>query len=177
MSCILQIIVVKVFQCTKYADEIKIISEDADLLKELNECHTKQTAHQKQKIHEIHSLYEQKVKAMSADNNRLHEEYLASKTELSNLQGKYDILHKEYEKLQNDNAKTIPIHVHNTAVEECRELFEKLKRQYETEKEKLSTRIKELEESYSQNKTQLDVVMIERNQLKTLNKSLEKRLK
>ncbi|KYN16559.1 hypothetical protein ALC57_11192 [Trachymyrmex cornetzi] len=164
-------------QCTRYADEIKMISEDADLLKELNECYTKQTTHQKQKIHEIHSLYEQKVGAMSFDNNRLHEECLASKTELSNLQGKYDILHKEYEKLQNDNTKTMPVHVHNAAVEECRELFDKLKRQYETEKEKLSTRIKELEESHGQNKSQLDIVTIERNQLKGLNKSFEKHLK
>ncbi|XP_011635744.1 protein Cep89 homolog isoform X2 [Pogonomyrmex barbatus] len=164
-------------KCARYADEIKMISEDADLLKELNECYTKQTAHQKQKIHEIHSLYEQKVEVMSFDNNRLHEQYLASKTELSNLQGKYDILNKEYEKLQNDNTKTIPIHVHNATVEECKDLFEKLKRQYETEREKLSTRIRELEESYGQSKTQLNVVTIERNQLKTLNKSFEKRLK
>lgn len=164
-------------KCTRYADEIKMISEDGDLLKELNECYTRQTAHQKQKIHEIHSLYEQKVEAMSFDNNRLHEEYLASKTELSNLQGKYDVLHKEYEKLQNDNTKTMPIHVHNAAVEECRDLFDKLKRQYETEKEKLSARVKELEESHGQNKTQLDVITIERNQLKALNKSFEKRLK
>jgi len=154
-----------------------MISQDADLLKELNECYTKQATHQKQKIHEIHSLYEQKVGAMSFDNNRLHEECLASKTELSNLQGKYDILHKEYEKLQNDNTKTMPVHVHNAAVEECRELFDKLKRQYETEKEKLSTRIKELEESHDQNKSQLDIVTIERNQLKGLNKSFEKHLK
>ncbi|KAG5308495.1 CEP89 protein, partial [Acromyrmex insinuator] len=164
-------------QCTRYTDEIKMISEDADLLKELNECYTKQTTHQKQKIHEIHSLYEQKVGAMTFDNNRLHEECLASKTELSNLQGKYDILHKEYEKLQNDNTKTMPIHVHNAAVEECRELFDKLKRQYETEKEKLSTRIKELEESHGQNKSQLDIITIEKNQLKGLNKSFEKHLK
>lgn len=177
MSRTLQIIVVKVFQCTRYVDEIKMMSEDADLLKELNECYMRQTTQQKQKIYEIHSLYEQKVEAMSFDNNRLHEEYLTSKTELSNLQGKYDILHKEYEKLQNDNTKTMPIHVHNAAVDECRELFDKLKRQYETEKEKLSTRIKELEESYGQNKTQLDVVTIERNQLKTLNKSFDKHLK
>ncbi|XP_011865300.1 PREDICTED: protein Cep89 homolog [Vollenhovia emeryi] len=164
-------------KCARYTDEIKMISEDADLLKELNECYTRQTAHQKQKIHEIHSLYEQKVEAMSFDNNRLHEGYLASKTELSNCQGKYDVLHKEYEKLQNDNAKTMPMHVHNAAVEECKELFEKLKRQYETEKEKLSARIKELEESCGQNNAQLDVVTIERNQLKALNKSFEKRFK
>nr|XP_012221819.1 PREDICTED: protein Cep89 homolog isoform X2 [Linepithema humile] len=164
-------------KCTRYADEIKMMSEDADLLKELNECHTKQTTHQKQKIHEIHSLYEQKVEAMSFDNNRLHEEYLVSKTELSNLQGKYDILHKEYEKLQNDNTKTMPIDVHNAAVEECRELFEKLKRQYDSEKEKVSTRVKELEESHCQNKTQLDVITIERNQLKVSNKNFEKSLK
>ncbi|XP_032688478.1 centrosomal protein of 89 kDa isoform X2 [Odontomachus brunneus] len=164
-------------QCTKYADEIKMISEDADLLKELNECYAKQTVHQKQKIHEIHSLYEQKVETMSFDNTRLHEECLTSKTELSNLQGKYDVLHKEYEKLQNDNTKTMPIDVHNAAVEECKELFEKLKRQYETEKEKLSTRIKELEELHCQNKTQLDVVTIEKNQLKVSNKNFEKNLK
>ncbi|XP_014475526.1 PREDICTED: centrosomal protein of 89 kDa [Dinoponera quadriceps] len=164
-------------KCTRYADEIKMISEDANLLKELNECYTKQTAHQKQKIHEIHSLYEQKVEAMSFDNNRLHEECLASKTELSNLQGKYDVLHKEYEKLQSDNTKTMPIDVHNAAVEECKELFEKLKRQYETEKEKLSARIKELEELHCQNKTQLDVVTMERNQLKVSNKNFEKNLK
>ncbi|KAL0127745.1 hypothetical protein PUN28_003174 [Cardiocondyla obscurior] len=164
-------------KCTRYADEIQIISEDADLLKELNECYTKQTAHQKQKIHEMHSLYEQKVEAMSFDNNRLHEEYLASKTELSNLQGKYDILHKEYERLQNDNTKTMPVDVHNTAIEECKLLFEKLKRQYETEKEKLSSRIKELEESGSQSKTQLDVVLIKKNELKALNKNFQKHLK
>lgn len=154
-----------------------MISEDADLLKGLNECYVKQTAHQKQKIHEIHSLYEQKVEAMSFDNNRLHEECLASKTELSNLQGKYDVLHKEYEKLQCENTKTMPIDVHNAAVEECKELFEKLKRQYEAEKEKLSARIKELEELHCQNKTQLDVVTTERNQLKGANKNFEKNLK
>ncbi|KAL6441132.1 hypothetical protein ACFW04_003451 [Cataglyphis niger] len=164
-------------KCARYEDEIKMISEDADLLKELNECYTKQFAHQKQKIHEIHTLYEQKVEAMSFDNNRLHEEYLASKTELSNLQGKYDILCKEYEKLQNDNMKTIPTDVHNAAIEECKQLFEKLKHQYETEKEKGSTRIKELEELYSQNKTQLEIVTLERNQLKVSNKNFEKSLK
>lgn len=114
---------------------------------------------------------------MSFDNNRLHEDYLASKTELSNLQGKYDVLHKEYEKLQSDNTKTMPIDVHNAAVEECKELFEKLKHQYETEKEKLSARIKEFEESHCQNKTQLDVITIERNQLKASNKIFEKNLK
>lgn len=154
-----------------------MMSEDADLLKELNECYIRQTGHQKQKIHEIHTLYEQKVEAMSFDNNRLHEEYLASRTDFSNLQGKYDILHKEYEKLQNDNTKTMPIDVHNAAVEECRQLFEKLKHQYETEKEKGSTRVKELEELQCQNKTQIDVVTIERNQLKVSNKNFEKNLK
>jgi len=156
---------------------MKIISEDADLLKELNECYTKQTNHQKQKIHEMHSLYEQKVETMSFDNNRLHEEHIASKTELSNLQGKYDVLFKEYEKLQNDNTKTIPVNVHNAAVEECKELLEKLKRQYETEKEKLSTRVKEIEELHCHNKTQLDVITVEKNQLKTTNKNFEKSLK
>ncbi|XP_072756474.1 centrosomal protein of 89 kDa [Anoplolepis gracilipes] len=164
-------------KCTRYADEVKMISEDADLLKELNECYSKQTAHQKQKIHEIHTLYEQKVQTMSFDNNRLHEEYLASKTELSSLQGKYDLLYKEYGKLQNDNTKTIPIHVHSAAVDECRQLFEKLKQQYETEKEKGATHIKELEELHCQSKTQLDVVTIERNQLKVSNKNFEKSLK
>lgn len=154
-----------------------MVSEDAGLLKELNECYTKQTAHQKQKIHEIHTLYEQKVEAMSFDNNRLHEEYLVAKTELSNLQGKYDLLHKEYEKLRNDNTKTMPIDVHNAAVEECKQLFEKLKRQYETEKEKGSTRIKELEELHCQNKTQLDAVTVEKNLLKVSNKNFEKSLK
>lgn len=154
-----------------------MISEDADLLKQLNECYTKQTAYQKQKIHEIHSLYEQKVEAMSFDNNRFHEEYLTSKTELSNLQGRYNVLEKEYEKLKNDNIKTMPIDIHNATVEECKDLFEKLKRQYETEKEKLSARIKELEELHCQNKTQLDVITIERNQLKTLNKNFEKNAK
>lgn len=154
-----------------------MISEDTDLLKELNECYIRQIAHQKQKIHEIHTLYEQKVEAMSFDNNKLHEEYLASKTELSNLQGKYDILRKEYEKLQSDNIKTMPIDVHNAAVEECRQLFEKLKHQYETEKEKGSTRIKELEELYCQNKTQLEIVTVERNQLKVSNKNFGKSLK
>ncbi|XP_029658934.1 centrosomal protein of 89 kDa-like [Formica exsecta] len=164
-------------KCARYTDEIKMISEDTDLLKELNECYIKQIAHQKQKIHEIHTLYEQKVEAMSFDNNKLHEEYLASKTELSNLQGKYDILRKEYEKLQSDNIKMMPIDVHNAAVEECRQLFEKLKHQYETEKEKGSTRIKELEELYCQNKTQLEIVTVERNQLKVSNKNFEKSLK
>ncbi|XP_020282759.1 centrosomal protein of 89 kDa isoform X2 [Pseudomyrmex gracilis] len=164
-------------QCARYADEIKMISEDADLLKELNECYTKQTVYQKQKIHEIHSLYEQKVEGMSFDNNRLHEEYFTSKTDLSNLQGKYNVLEKEYEKLKNDNAKTMPIDIHNATVEECKDLFEKLKRQYETEKEKLSARVKELEELQCQNKTQLDVITIEKNQLKTSNKNFEKNSK
>lgn len=153
------------------------MAEDADLLKELNECYVKQTTHQKQKIHEIHSLYEQKVETMSFDNNRLHEEYLASKTELSNLQGRYDILYKEYEKLQNDNTKTIPIEVHTAAVEECKGLLEKLKHQYETEKEKLSNRVKELEELQSQNKTQLDIITIEKSQSETSCKNLERDFK
>lgn len=173
----LQIVAVKVFQCVRYADEIKLISEDTGLLKELNECYAKQTNHQKQKIHEMHSLYEQKVETMSFDNNRLHEEHIASRTELSNLQGKHDVLLKEYEKLQSDNTRTMPVDVHNAAVEECKELLEKLKRQYETEKEKLSARVRETEQLHCHDKTQLDVITTERDQLKASNKNFEKSLK
>lgn len=164
-------------QCAKYSDEIQTISKDADSFKELNERYTKQTAYQKQKIHEIHSLYEQKVQAMSFDNNKFHDDYIAAKTELSSLQGKYDVLYKEYEKLQNDNTKTMPIAVHTASVEECRVLFEKLKHQYEIDKEKMSIRIKELEDLHCQSKTQLDVAVTEKTQLKASNKNLEKNLK
>ena len=114
---------------------------------------------------------------MSLDNNKLHKENLTYKTELSNLQGKYEILSEGYEKLKNNSEKTMPISVHNSTVEECKRLFEELKYQYETEKKKLNTRIKQLEESQPENEKQLIVVTAERDQLKAQVKSLEKNLK
>lgn len=146
-------------------------------MKEQNDLLIKQSAVQKQKIQEIHSVYEQKVESMSQDNNKLHKEYLACKTELSNLKGKYEILNEGYEKLKNNSEKTMPVSVHNSAIDECKRLFEELKHQYESEKKKLNTRIKQLEEILPENEKQLITLTAECDQLRLQVKNFEKNSK
>ncbi|XP_015117144.1 protein Cep89 homolog isoform X2 [Diachasma alloeum] len=161
----------------RMASDMKTIEEDASIIKEENEILTKQASLQKQKLHEIHSIYEKKVESMSQDNNQLHATYIACKTELSNVQGKYEILNEAFEKLKKNSERTMPVSVHSEAIEECKRLFEELKSQYETEKRKLLGQLKKFEETNPENEKMLAVVIAERDQLKVLAKNLEKNLK
>lgn len=131
----------------------------------------------KQKIQEIQSVYEQKVKSMSQDNNELHKENLECKTELSNLKGKYEVLNTGYDTLKSKFEKSMPVSVHNTAIEECKRLFEELKQQYESDKKKLSTRVKYLDEIQPENERCLNTLTVERDHLKVQARNSEKNLK
>lgn len=137
----------------------------------------KQVSLHKQKLNEIHSIYENKVTSMSQDNNKLHGDYIACHAELSNLQGKYEILNDGYEKLKKNTEKTMPVSVHTDAIEECKRLFEELKTQYETEKRKLSNQLKRLEELNPENDRVIATLTAERDHLKYLSKNLEKNSK
>lgn len=156
---------------------MKALEKDAAIVKEQNDLLVKQSAIQKQKIQEIHSVYEHKVESMSQDNNKLYKDYLACKTELSNLKGKYEILNEGYEKLKNNSEKTMPVSVHNAAIDECKRLFEELKQQYESEKKKSCARLKQLEEILPENEKLLITITAERDQLKVQDRNLEKNLK
>ncbi|XP_063976052.1 protein Cep89 homolog isoform X2 [Diachasmimorpha longicaudata] len=159
------------------ASNMKTIEKDASIIKEENEILTKQASLQKQKLHEIHSIYEKKVESMSQDNNQLHATYIACKTELSNVQGKYEILNEAFEKLKKNSERTMPVSVHTEAIEECRRLLEELKSQYEGEKRKLLGQLKKFEETNPENEKMLAIITAERDQLKVLVKNLEKTLK
>lgn len=165
------------FQLERCTEEMKTITSDASVVKEQNDLLTKQSALQKLKLQEIHTLYEKKVESMSRDNNKLHADYLACSTELSNLRGKYEILNDGYEKLKNNTDKTMPVSVHTSAIEECKRLFEELKTQYDCEKRKLVDQLKRLEESSPNNERQLVIVTAERDQLRRQTRNLEKSLK
>lgn len=164
-------------QTDRIAADMKTIEEDASIIKEENDILMKQASLQKQKLHEIHSIYEKKVESMSHDNNQLHATYIACKTELSNIQGKYEILNEAFEKLKKNSEKTMPVSVHTEAIEECRRLFEELKSQYETEKRKLLGQLKRFEETNPENEKLLAVVTAERDQLKHLTRNYEKNIK
>ncbi|XP_012271142.1 centrosomal protein of 89 kDa isoform X2 [Orussus abietinus] len=164
-------------KCDKCTEEIKTVGTDAAVMREQNDLLAKQAVQHKQKLHEVHSLYEQKVESMSRDNNKLHDDYVACKSEYSTLKGKYEVLSESYEKLKNTYEKTVPLSVHTSAVDECKRLFEELKYQYEAEKKKLTARIKYLEETNPENEKQLIAVTTERDHLKNLVKHLEKNLK
>ncbi|KAI4482382.1 hypothetical protein M0804_008933 [Polistes exclamans] len=164
-------------KCNRFMEEIKEISNDAALVKEQNDTLVQQVYNHKQKFEEFQSLYERKIESLTQENKTLHKEIVTFKTELSNLQGKYKIVNEGYEMLKNNSDKTMPVHVHIAAVDECKRLFEELKSQYESEKKKLSTRIKQLEESQPDNEKQLVTVTAERNHLKNLTKTLERNLK
>ncbi|XP_066583818.1 centrosomal protein of 89 kDa-like [Prorops nasuta] len=157
--------------------EYETLTSDARLIKEQNDALLKQTSIQKQKLQEIHSVYEKKVESMSQDNNKLHKEYITCKSELSSLQGKYEILCEGYEKLKSTSDKIMPVSVHNAAVEEFKRLFEELKLQYESEKKKLNQRIKQLEDSQPDNDKELIMITAERDQMKITMKNLEKKFK
>lgn len=158
-------------------EEIKEISNDAALIKEQNDTVTQQVVNHKQKLEELKSLYERRIESLTQENKSLHKDVVTYKTELSNLQGKYKIVNEGYEMLKGNSDKTMPVQVHVAAVDECKRLFEELKSQYESEKRKLSTRIKQLEESLPDNEKQLVTVTAERNHLKNLTKTLERNLK
>ncbi|XP_034950632.1 protein Cep89 homolog isoform X2 [Chelonus insularis] len=164
-------------QTEKLENEIKTLLDDVSLIKEENDILTKQATLQKQKLHEIHSIYEKKVESMSQDNNKLHTDYINCRTELSNLQGKYEILNEGYEKLKRNSERTMPVSVHSDAIEECKRLFEELKIQYETEKKKLLTQLKRLEEINPENEKLIASLTTERDHLRYLTKNLEKNLK
>ncbi|XP_047367861.1 protein Cep89 homolog [Vespa velutina] len=164
-------------KCNRYVEEIKEISNDATLIKEQNDKVTQQVVNHKQKLQELQSLYERKIESLAQENKSLHKEVVTYKTELSNLQGKYKIINEGYEMLKSNSDKTMPVHVHVAAVDECKRLFEELKSQYESEKKKLSTRIKQLEESLPDNEKQFVTVTAERNHLKNLTRTLERNLK
>ncbi|XP_057325319.1 protein Cep89 homolog isoform X1 [Microplitis mediator] len=164
-------------QTEKLTEEMKTVTEDIALVKEENDILTKQASLHKQKLHEIHSIYEKKVESMSRDNNKLHSDYVSCKTELSNLQGKYEILSDGYEKLKKNSEKTMPVSVHSDAIEECKRLFEELKTQYETEKRKLLSQLKRFEESNPENEKLIATLTAERDHLRYLTKNLEKSLK
>ncbi|XP_043267193.1 centrosomal protein of 89 kDa isoform X2 [Venturia canescens] len=161
----------------KCMNEMKLLREDATIVKQQNDLLTKQIAVQKIQIQDIHGLYEKKVESMSQDNNKLHTDYLACTTELSNLRGKYEILNEGYEKLKKNTEKTMPVSVHTSAIEECKRLFEELKVQYDSDKKKLTEQVKHLEESNPQSERQLVIITAERDQLKRQTKILEKNLK
>ncbi|KAK2586039.1 hypothetical protein KPH14_012041 [Odynerus spinipes] len=164
-------------KCNRYVEEIKQITNDAAMIKEQNDTLTQQVTYHKQKLQELQSLYERKIESLTHENKNLNKELVSCKTELSNLQGKYKVLNEGYEMLKNNTDKMMPVHVHTAAVEECKRLFEELKSQYESEKKKLSSRIKQLEESQPDNEKQLATVTAERNHLKNLTKTLERNLK
>lgn len=153
------------------------VEKDAIVIKEHNDLLGKQINLQKQKLQELHSVYEQKVESMSQDNNKLRKDYAHCKSELSNMRGKYEIISQEYEKFNANVEKTMPISVHNKAVEECRRLFEELKQQYESEKKKLNARIERFEEVIPENEKQIGIITAERDRLKNLVTSLEQNLK
>lgn len=161
----------------KRDEEIEEIKKDATVVKEQNELLNKQVTLLKQKLLEIHAVYEQKVESMSRDNDKIHKDFLACKSELSNIQGKYEILNEGFEKLKHNNERMMPVSVHTAAVDECKRLFEELKSQHELEKQKLVNRIKFLEETQPENEKQLIIITAERDQLKTSVKNLEKSLK
>ncbi|XP_046415937.1 centrosomal protein of 89 kDa isoform X1 [Neodiprion fabricii] len=158
-------------------EEIEELTRDATVVKEQNDLLIKQVSLLKQKLVEIHAVYEKKVESMSRDNEKIHNDFLACKSELSNIQGKYEILNEGYEKLKHNNERTMPVSVHMAAIDECKHLFEELKSQYELEKQKLLNKIKYLEETQPENERQLIMVTAERDQLKTTVKCLEKNLK
>ncbi|CAG5108781.1 Similar to CEP89: Centrosomal protein of 89 kDa (Homo sapiens) [Cotesia congregata] len=164
-------------QTEKLIEELKTVSGDITLVKEENDIFRRQVSLHKQKLLEIHSIYEKKVESMSQDNNKLHSDYVSCKTELSNLQGKYEILSEGYEKLKKNSEKTMPVSVHSDAIDECKRLFEELKTQYDTEKRKLLNQLKKFEELNPENEKLIATLTAERGHLRYLTKNLEKSLK
>ncbi|KAK0178693.1 hypothetical protein PV327_007561 [Microctonus hyperodae] len=164
-------------QADKLTLEMKVLVDDSAIIKEENDILIKQASIHKQKLHEIHSIYEKKVDSMSQDNNKLHENYTACRTELSNLQGKYEILSDAYDKMKKNSEKTMPVSVHSDAIDECKRLFEELKNQYFGEKKKLLSQLEKFEESNPENTKIIATLTAEKDHLKQLTRNLEKNLK
>lgn len=159
------------------AVEFQTTSDDASLVKKENVILSRQQSLHQHKLHEIHSVYEKKVELMSKDYNKLQSDCLACKIELSNLQGKYEVLNDNYEKIKKNSEKTMPVFVHNQAIEECKKLLEELKCQYDTEKRKLLDQLKKHEENDPGDGKVLAITTAERDQLRQQIKNLEQKLK
>ncbi|XP_015596053.1 centrosomal protein of 89 kDa isoform X2 [Cephus cinctus] len=164
-------------KCNNLEEDGRLIEKESSAIKEEKELLVKQASLQRQKLQELHAVYERKVESMSEDNNKLHKEYLGCKTELSNLQGKYEVLSDAYEKSKKNSERSVPASVHTAAVDECRHLLEELKYRYENERKSLQAKVKHLEESQPENEKQLLLVTQERDQLRNSVKTLERNLK
>ena len=166
-----------VHQRDKCINKMKFAKEDVAITQEQNDLFCEQITIQNRKIQEIHCIYEQNVKLISHHKDKLHKDYLTCQTELSNFECKYESLSESYEQLKINLRKTIPISVHNTAIEECKRLFEELKQEYKCENEKLNICTTHSSERQPEKEKQLIMVTEERNQLGIQVKILERNLK
>lgn len=104
-------------------------------------------------------------KQKEAVNDNLQEQ----KADLYMMRGKYSVLKQEFERLKIEIDSRVPLAVHSASIGECKRLFQDLKNEYESEKQHLIAKIKELEDIIAKLRKQTSEWSNERNELEKSN--------
>lgn len=157
--------------------EWKSLQREAAMTREQNELLLRQSKLNQSKLSEINNAYQQRITELMLNLDQAEEKVQQNKTELFVLKGRLSILTDENERLKSEVENKIPVAVHNASVNECKRLFEELKKRYEVEREMLIRRLATLESAKPDMDIQLVNLTAERDQLSTENKTMEKLIK
>ncbi|XP_047001367.1 centrosomal protein of 89 kDa-like isoform X1 [Schistocerca americana] len=149
------------------AAEAKILQQDTALVQEQNELLTGQLDVLKQKLQEIHTTYQQKVASLTHDLEEVCQKYHSCRGDLLTLRGQHSVLREEYDRLKSDLDGRVPFSVHSASVSECRRLFEDLRARYETDRQLLNSRVRELQQQIGHMEGQITQGQAEKARLQT----------
>ncbi|RZF33288.1 hypothetical protein LSTR_LSTR007633 [Laodelphax striatellus] len=124
-------------KCESMLTEWEAMHKEVVTTKEQNVLLCRQLKLHQNSIMELQNSFREHAIEMNMAREQTEERFLKSHMELYVLRGKFSILTEECDKLKSDANKKIPVSVHRAAVNECKRLFEELKKRYEGERDNL----------------------------------------
>ncbi|XP_052130723.1 centrosomal protein of 89 kDa isoform X1 [Frankliniella occidentalis] len=157
--------------------------ELSDLQEKLEEAQTRSDSllqnleSERSRLQEIQRQHQQEVSLLDGRARGLEAKLNECHTELLTLRGRYSVLSEQFERLQQGADRLIPLSVHNSAVNECKRLFEELKSQYEQERERFARKVAALETDKPRLEAALETHTANHSSLEASNRALEKLLR
>ncbi|XP_034254503.1 centrosomal protein of 89 kDa isoform X2 [Thrips palmi] len=168
----------KLDSCTQLKNE-----EMSDLQEKLEEAQSRSDSllqsleSERARLQDMQRKHSQEVSVLDSRARGLEAKLTECHTELLTLRGRYSVLSEQFERLQQGADRLIPLSVHNSAVNECKRLFEELKTQYEQERDRYVRKVAALETDKPRLEAALETHTANHSSLEATNRALEKLLK
>ncbi|KAJ8676757.1 hypothetical protein QAD02_012544 [Eretmocerus hayati] len=161
-------------QVKKTIEEMKIFQNDALTIKEHNQLLQKHLATEKQKLRDIFAVYQEEIELATQNIDRLNEEHRKDRFELDKLSILNQTLTEAHEKLKIESGKTLPLSVHDLAIEEYKKLFDELENRHGNEKKKLAHQLESFQKRVPHLEKKVSTMTTERTQWVARLRILEK---